>query len=233
MTRLSTGLLSLYLALSLSALTPVYAASQAGEVESLDGSAQAISPAGQERSLSKGDKIYTGDRVLTKYRASLRLRFLDKTKFELGPNSDMTIDKFVYDPDPAKSSFATRIAKGAFRFVTGLVARFRPAAMRVGLPVATIGIRGTNVVGQADATTATVILLEPEGESKPTAVEVSNDYGSVIIDKPGYGTEVPDEHSPPSPVRRMQLRTIQNLMGTFRSIQQMSIPRPMPMPHFH
>ena len=42
-------------------------------------------------------------------------------------------------------------------------------------------------------------------------------FVSVVIDKPGYGTEIPDEKSPPSPVKRMQLRTIDNLQRAIRS----------------
>jgi hypothetical protein len=46
---------------------------------------------------------------------------------------------------------------------------------------------------------------------------VENKFGSVVVDKPGYGTEIPDEKSPPSPVKRMQLRTIDNLLRAIRS----------------
>jgi hypothetical protein len=46
---------------------------------------------------------------------------------------------------------------------------------------------------------------------------VENKFGSVVIDQPGYGTEIPDEKSPPSPVRRMQLRTLDNLLRVIRS----------------
>jgi hypothetical protein len=59
-------------------------------------------------------------------------------------------------------------------------------------------------------------LLEPEG-SGASAIVVENKFGSVVIDKPGYGTEIPDEKSPPSPVRRMQLRTIDNVLRTLRT----------------
>jgi len=38
-------------------------------------------------------------------------------------------------------------------------------------------------------------------------------YGS----DPGFGTEIPDEKSPPSPVKRMQLRTIDNLLRVLRT----------------
>ena len=98
--------------------------------------------------------------------------------------------------------------------------------MRVETVVATIGIRGTNVIGEVDATSATIILLEPEDTSRKTAIEVSNSYGTVKIDKPGYGTEIPDEFSPPSPPRRMPLQTINNLMRFMQSIQRINLPRP-------
>jgi len=39
----------------------------------------------------------------------------------------------------------------------------------------------------------------------------------VVIDQPGYGTEIPDEKSPPLPVRRMQLRTIDNVLRVLRT----------------
>ncbi|MCZ6802588.1 MAG: hypothetical protein O7D86_01265 [Proteobacteria bacterium] len=57
-------------------------------------------------------------------------------------------------------------------------------------------------------------------------IEVYNEFGSVIIDEAGYGTEIPDEFSPPSPPRRMRLRTITNLMRSLQSIQRINTPRP-------
>src|SRR5258706_7406555 len=40
------------------------------------------------------------------------------------------------------------------------------------------------------------------------------------IDKPGVGTEIPDEKSPPSPVKRMQLRTIDNLLRALQVVDR-------------
>ncbi len=98
--------------------------------------------------------------------------------------------------------------------------------MSVDTAVATIGIRGTNVIGKADATSATIILVEPEDASLNTAIEVSNSFGTVTIDEPGYGTEIPDEFSRPSPPRRMRLQKINNLMRSMQSMQRINMPRP-------
>ncbi len=55
----------------------------------------------------------------------------------------------------------------------------------------------------------------------PSSIKVENDFGSVIIDKPGYGTNIPDAYSPPSPPRRMKLRTISNLMRSMQRARRM------------
>jgi len=77
-------------------------------------------------------------------------------------------------------------------------------------------------------TSAKVALLEPEGSDMRSAIVVENQFGSVVIDKPGYGTEIPDEKSPPSPVKRMQLRTIDNLLRVLRSPAQTGGPARRP-----
>jgi len=99
--------------------------------------------------------------------------------------------------------------------------------VRITVAVATIGIRGTHFEGEVterqekdgktvDAS-AKVALLEPEGSDAGNAIVVENKFGSVTIDKPGYGTEIPDEKNPPSPVKRMQLRTIDNVLRALRT----------------
>ena len=97
--------------------------------------------------------------------------------------------------------------------------------------VATIGIRGTTVGGEVEGEAATIVLLEDEAGTGASAIEVGNDYGSVVIDQIGFGTRVPDAHSPPSPPARMTLRTIENLVRNLSNIQRISVPRPRPAMH--
>ena len=56
------------------------------------------------------------------------------------------------------------------------------------------------------------------------AVEVANAFGSVVLDEAGYGTEIPDANSPPSPPRRMRLRSITNLTRTLQSVGRIRLP---------
>ncbi len=219
---LLTPLISIaLLCLSLTA----YAADSAGKIETLKGDVTATLD-GETRNLSKGDKVFASDLIKTKAGALAEIEFADDSNFILGPKSEFKIDKFSYNKPNTENKISTKLVKGAFRFVTGLIARYKPDSMEVSTAVATIGIRGTTVAVEAEATSATIILEEPKDKSRKTAIEVSNQFGSVVIDEPGYGTEIPDEFSPPSPARRMRLRTINNLMRSLQSMQRINMPRP-------
>jgi hypothetical protein len=179
------------------------------------------------RKLASGDPVFEGERIRTGAGTVLQIEFTDKSRFALAPNAEFEVERYRQATSGSgEEAFHSRILKGAFRFVSGLIAHRKGGNMLVVMPVATIGIRGTHVEGEVterqekggrtvDAS-AKVALLEPEGSDKSSAIVVENKFGSVVIDKPGYGTEIPDEKSPPSPVKRMQLRTIENLQRSLR-----------------
>ena len=218
---IKTVVLALTLLLNQAAL----AATRAGQVETIKGEVSATLD-DQTRSLSKGDDVFANDLISTEPGALVEIKFVDDSKFLVGPDSEMKVDKFSYNKPDTENALSTRLLKGTFRFVTGLIARYKPESMEVSTAVATIGIRGTTVGVEASANSAIVVLEQPDDTSRSTAIEVSNQFGSVYIDEPGYGPEIPDEFSPPSPPQRMRLRTINNLMRSLQSIQRISVPRP-------
>lgn len=229
--RTSSPALSLLFMMLLVFHTGQVMAEPAGEVEELSGSVEAQLGDEPVRTLDKGDPVFVGDTITTAARSQVVVRFRDRTLFELGPNSSFEVNDFVYQQQAAESSFGARILRGTFRFVTGLVARDKPEAFNVTATVATIGIRGTHVVGEVADTSATIVLMEPVENDGVGAIEVYNEYGSVMIDQAGWGTEIPDEFSPPSPPRRMQVNTIQNITRSLQTIQRMNVPRPR-MPQY-
>jgi hypothetical protein len=197
-----------------------------GEVTQIKGDVARFDSSGTAHRLDEGDAVYVRDRIETRTRSTVTLRFQDNTSFSLGPDSAFSIDEFKYaraDTD----SVAMEVLRGAFRFTTGLIAKARSRSMQVRTGVvATIGIRGTTVGGEVVGESATIVLLEPEDGAAASAIEVGNAYGSVVIDQPGYGTTVPDAHSPPTPPQRMRLRAIDNLLRSIQSSQRVSVPRP-------
>lgn len=217
----------------------VEAASSVGKIADITGDvAEAQAFGGVARKLIAGDAIFIGERIRTDSKTRVQILFNDKARFYLGPNAEFEVEKYQPKRQGAEGeAFHSRIFKGTFRFVSGLIARSTGKSMRVRMSVATIGIRGTHVEGvvierqEIDGkmvdSSAQVVLLEPEEEGKQTSIEVSNEFGSVVIDQPGFGTDIPDEKSPPSPVRKMQLRTIDNIQRTLRStVRQGGTARP-------
>jgi FecR protein len=181
-----------------------------------------------QRPLAEGAPIYPGDRIITNRNSRVELRFADEARFVLGPDSELTVGQYRYKRDAEDNSMVTNLARGVFRFFSGLMAKKHPQSVRIVTPVATIGIRGTHVVGEVTATSATVALAQPEEAGRKTAIEVSNQYGSVVIDKPGYETNIPDAHSPPSPPRRVQTQRIDNLLRSIQTIRRITVPRQPP-----
>lgn len=205
----------------------------AGKVTALEGEAWVKQGFWGKKQLEVGSIIYTGDTLETDEDSRINLRFLDKTFFTLGADARMKVDTFD-ESDNAAVSFGASILQGAFRFVSGLLSKKNPQAMNVQITTATIGVRGTHVAGEVfprkeengvvTEASAVVTLLEDE-EGRDTSILVSNAYGSVLVDEPGYGTEIPDEHSPPGAVRRVQLRTIENLLRVMRNTTRSATPK--------
>ena len=88
------------------------------------------------------DDIYHNELIETFEESATELAFLDETTINLGPNSSIVLDEFVYDPDPSNSSFILTVTQGALRFTSGVLPS---EAYKINTPVATIGVRGTIV----------------------------------------------------------------------------------------
>ena len=91
--------------------------------------------------LLKGQEIDRNARITTDHRGGTELLFDDDTKLTIGPNSDVTIDDFVYSPSNDIGQAVLRLGRGAIRMISGRVGAGR---VRIETPIGTIGIRGTS-----------------------------------------------------------------------------------------
>ena len=87
-----------------------------------------------------GTNIHTLETVNTGANSSSQFTMSDDTRLAVGPNSQLLLDKFVYDPNPSKRKFVLRSLKGALRFVTG---KNPSNTYTINTPTAVIGVRGT------------------------------------------------------------------------------------------
>jgi len=148
-----------------------------GVAGAVSGLVKATAPgAADARVMQSGGALFLNDQVTTDAKGKLQVMLLDETIFTVGPNSKVALDEFVYDPGNDAGKVSVKITKGAFRFITGKVARKEPANMKVKLPTGTIGIRGTQFYvnqagGPADA-------AAPEGAAGTTANVPPSDPGA-------------------------------------------------------
>ena len=92
------------------------------------------------RTLEIGASVIHKERIQTNAGGSLQLLFIDRTSMSLGPNSDLVIDDYVFDPNKNVGKMTVSLGKGILRFVGGQISHTGSAS--VNTPPATIGIRG-------------------------------------------------------------------------------------------
>lgn len=122
-----------------------------GVVAAAGGKVELTTPGQVGRIAQSGQAIFMGDEVKTDAAGHLQILLLDETVFTIGPNSTIIIDKFVYDPASHRGEIKASITKGVFRYVSGKIAANDPDSVKVKLPTATIGFRGTIVGGSVGA----------------------------------------------------------------------------------
>ncbi len=93
--------------------------------------------------VKKHDRIFAGDVLRTGRDGTMGVIFKDNTTLSLGPRSELAIDEFLFSPSQGKLSIVTRMLRGTVAYVSGVIAKLSPQAVRFETPTATIGIRGT------------------------------------------------------------------------------------------
>ncbi len=140
-------LLSLGLVLAL----PAHAAEQAGVSAAVRGEvALSRLQVAVGRQVVSGEPILLQDAIQSGQRSGMQILLLDETIFTIGPESELVIDEFVYDPKTSAGKLSAEITKGVFRFVSGKIAHEKPDDMKLKLPSGTLGVRGTMVAGSAN-----------------------------------------------------------------------------------
>ncbi len=179
----------------------VQASVQAGVAAAVRGKVTVTRPDAVGREVESGSPIYLGDSIRTGEESGLQVLLLDETVFTLGPKSELVIDKFLYDAEAKGGELDAKLVRGAFRFISGRIAKDDPESMKVRLPSGTIGIRGTVVDTSVDPDTgrSLVVLAAPGAANLDTgAIEVANAGIARDVRRGGWGVEIPSFAEPPS-----------------------------------
>jgi len=136
------------------------------------------------------------------------ITFADDTRVQVNENSRLVIDEFVYDPKSSKSGrLAVNVAAGTVRYASGQIAKNSPQNVALNTPTATVGVRGTDFTATVDELGASTIILLPscpqgwitvDRDCKTGEIIVSNDAGSVVLNRPFQATKVETRGSFPT-----------------------------------
>jgi hypothetical protein len=109
-----------------------------GKATSVKPQAEGIQ-SGATRTLSGGSEVYSKETVRTGRAGQADLQFQDNSNLSVGPDSNVRLDKFVYDPNKSAGSVAVQATRGSFRFVTGSQSK---GSYQIKTPYGTLGVRG-------------------------------------------------------------------------------------------
>lgn len=150
------------------------------------------------------DNVRTGN-------GRVEITFVDNTKVKLTEQSKLVIDDFVYDGSPAKGKMALRFASGTARFVTGSMGK---KGINLRTPTATIAVRGTDFTTTVDEMGKSLFILLPDEDGNIGEITVSNDAGTVILNKAFQSTMVLTADTAPSKpvILNLDLNMIDNML---------------------
>lgn len=208
--RLNGDILSiLAVALACTALSAKPSIAQdVGTAAAVNTLSQGTPPGGGIRVLQIGARVVHNERIQTSASGTVQLLFIDKTTLSVGPNSNLVIDNFVYDPATSTGKMVTTLTKGALRFVGGQLSH--QGAATVNTPVATIGIRGgtaTIAYGQGG-----IRLINHFGQLQST-----NACGTAVIRRSGFALTVGDWNSCPTEPERVSQSEINKYLNLLTS----------------
>ena len=167
-----------------------------GGISELNGSAQIVRDKPVDATLEFA--IQSNDEAITKD-GRMAIKFLDDSTVRLTEHSQLTIDEYIYDPDPSKSKMALTFGLGTARFVTGNLGRIDKQNIILKTPTANIAIRGTDFTATVDELGRSLIILLPDANGLSSGeIEVVTAMGTVLLNKPYQATTVSVFESAPS-----------------------------------
>src|SRR5262245_40817701 len=108
--------------------------------------------------LNIGKSIFFNERIKTTNSGLVQVLLVDGSTFTVGPDSDLIINKFVYDPNKGTGQIAASFSKGVMRFVGGKISK-SDNAVTINTPEGAMAIRGCIVLTQVTASNFAAVLV--------------------------------------------------------------------------
>ena len=217
--RRTRSLSLMFAAAPLGAVLAMSAAAHAGSVGTagaVNKSSSGTPPGAPTRVIEIGTQVVENEKIQTTGTGSVQVLFIDKTTLNVGPNSSLVIDRFVYNPATTDGQLALSLTKGVLRVVGGVATHSEGATIRT--PAAAIGLRGGIAIISHDAAKGTHAILGFGHMSVTTLCGAGNCTPSTVqVTRPGFGVTVAGFNRPPSSPGRASSQQLAQANGQLTS----------------
>ena len=124
-------------------------AAEIGQVKIVRGNVT-IERQGKPLPATVGARLQAADVVRTGADGSVGITMDDDSLLSAGPNSELSLDRYVFDATTNQGRLDTSLNKGTMAVISGRIAKQSPDAMTVRTPAAILGVRGTEFVVSAN-----------------------------------------------------------------------------------
>lgn len=178
---------------------PSFAQTPQAYVQEVSGDVTGQVGTGRARSVGRGQTLVNNSMITTGARSYAVLKFEDGTAVLLKENTSFQVQSYAYNAKaPENASAIFNLIRGGLRMITGLVTSRNRNALRVGTPLATIGIRGTEFVAELvnpfyiQVINGTITLTNAAG-----TVAFSAGQAAVVTSSSTLGGLIPMSQVPP------------------------------------
>ncbi|MDE1151630.1 MAG: FecR family protein [Micavibrio sp.] len=160
--------------------------------------------------------VHMNDVLKTGAQSRLFILLIDNTEWTLSENANFRVTEYVFDPaDNTHNKGRYSVLSGAFRYVSGLVAKKPNPDVQITTPIGSIGIRGTDFWGgMMDGSYGVQV---DEGR-----VEVATDGGRVLVNA-GQGTSIRNRKFAPAAPARWSRDRLQRSHASVRLENQTAV----------
>lgn len=144
-------------------------------VKTVTGSAAVVS-GGTAVQASPGTPVYMKNTLKTGPGSTLGITFKDNTVMSLGPDTELTVDEFLYAPAKEELSLVAKITRGTLEYLSGVIAKLKPEAVAIKTPGGMIGVRGTRFLVKVEELPDVVEPLNADVAGLPPLTDSADEY---------------------------------------------------------
>ncbi|GHS87729.1 hypothetical protein AGMMS49957_08120 [Synergistales bacterium] len=171
---------------------------------------------GSNVALAVKDEVFLSDTLVTGADGKVQIILDDDSSLTFGPNTSCELSEFANE---GKSSrFSANLGNGIMRVITGTITESNPGGFKISTPLATVGIRGTDLTVITDENSTEVYNNNSDNNLTVNGADVPQG-NKAVVDEPG-GTPVIGPITPEDKEQNLLLSTPPGGDNTFAGGQE-------------